>query len=435
VDGVVGDAPCADRRSTIESTKPLAASAADATSRNVKVLVAFTAVSNLADGVMKIALPLLATKLTKSPFLVSAVLLTLTLPWLFTALHLGVVVDRFDRRRLVWLANGIQITIAAILLGLAASQTLRLPVIYSCGIALGVAEVIGMTSAAALVPDAVASAGRERANVWMAGAETVCNEFAGPFIGGLLVGAGASFALGATLFGYVLSTVVLLFLVGQLRTAAAGRPESPHMHAQISEGLRFLWRQRLLRVITFGVAGLCSCWGAWYGVMPLYATQTMGLSAAEYGMLVGALGAGGILGTLIVGRLNRLLGRRWALMADVFLTCALVAAPAVTTNAWVVGCGAFLGGMGGTLWTVNVRTLGQALVPQDMSGRFWSVHQLFAFGSIPLGSALGGVLAEWFSAPVALAVFAASALFVFVPFVRAFTAGVEADIDNLLKLA
>jgi MFS family permease len=410
-----------------------AAGVTDASGRNTVVLVAFTAISNLADGVMKIALPLLATSLTKSPVLISAVLLTLTLPWLFTALHLGVVVDRFDRRKLVWLANGIQMTVAAGLLGLAASGTLRLPTIYGGGIVLGVAEVIGMTSTAALVPDAVAGTGRERANVWVTGAETVCNEFAGPFVGGLLVGAGASFALGATLAGYVLSAAVLLFLVGRFRAAAAEHPVSQPVHTQISEGLQFLRRQRLLRVMALGVAVLGSCWGAWYAVMPLYATKTMGMSSADYGMLVGALGAGGIAGTLIVGWFNRLFGRRWAMIVDVFLTCALVAAPAVTSNVWAVGCGAFLGGMGGTLWTVNLRTVSQTLVPSDMMGRFGAVFRLFALGSIPVGSGLGGVLAEWFSAPTALAVFAVGSLLVFVPFVRAFTVDVEADIENRLK--
>lgn len=410
-----------------------AAGATDVSGRNTAVLVVFTAITNLADGVLKIALPLVATSLTKSPALISGVLLTLSLPWLLTALHVGVMVDRFDRRKLVWLANGIQVTVVAVLLGLAVLDMLRLPIIYGGGAVLGVAEVIAMTSAAALIPDAVAAAGRERANTWVTGAETVCQEFAGPFVGGLLVSAGASFALGATLIGYALTAVILVFLIGRFRAAATEDAVKQPVHTQISEGLRFLWQQRLLRGMAIAVAVLGSCWGAWFAIMPLYATTAMGLSAADYGVLVGALGVGGIAGTLIVGRFNRLFGRRWAMIVDVFLTCALVAAPAVTTNVWAVGCGAFLGGMGGTLWTVNVRTVMQTLVSSDMMGRFGAVFRLFAFGAIPVGAGLAGVLAELFSGPVALAVFAVGSLTVFVPFVRVFTVGVEKDIDNRLK--
>lgn len=161
-----------------------AAVARETSGRNTAVLVGFTALSNLADGVMKIALPLVATSLTSSPALISGVMLTLSLPWLLTALHVGVLVDRYDRRKLVWAANGIQIVVVGVLVALAASDALSLPAIYVCGAVLGVAEVLAMTSAAALVPDVVAASGRERVNSWVAGAETVCQEFAARSSGG-----------------------------------------------------------------------------------------------------------------------------------------------------------------------------------------------------------------------------------------------------------
>ncbi|MFF8654006.1 MFS transporter [Streptomyces huasconensis] len=409
------------------------AAASGVSGRNTVVLVGFTALTNLADGVMKIALPLVATSLTDSPALVSGVMLALSLPWLLTALHVGVLVDRYDRRKLVWVANAIQITVVGGLLALAASDALSLPVIYACGAVLGVAEVLAMTSAAALVPDVIAASGRERVNAWVAGAETVCQEFAGPFVGGLLVGVGASFAMGATFVGYTLTAVVLVFLVGRFRVAVTEDEATPPVHAQISEGLRFLWEQHLLRVLALAVAVLGSCWGAWYAVMPLYATGPMGLSAADYGLLVGALGVGGIVGALVVGWFNRLFGRRRVMILDVFLTSVLVAGPAVTTNVWVAGCVTFLGGMGGTLWTVNVRTVMQTFVPMEMMGRFGAVFRLFAFGAVPVGAGVAGVLAEQFSAPTALAVFAVASLIVFVPLVRVFTADVEADLVARLR--
>jgi hypothetical protein len=77
-----------------------------------------------------------------------------------------------------------------------ATHVVRLPLLYGGAMVLGVAEVIASTSAAATIPDAVASPGRERANTWVTGAETLCNEFAGPFLGGLLVAASVSIALG-----------------------------------------------------------------------------------------------------------------------------------------------------------------------------------------------------------------------------------------------
>ncbi|HEY0700387.1 MAG TPA: MFS transporter, partial [Micromonospora sp.] len=271
-----------------------AAGTVDRSSRNTAVLVVFTAVTNLADGVTKVALPLLATALTSSPAQISGVALTLTLPWLLVALHVGVLVDRADRRRLLWLANGLRMAVMVALLAAVATDGTNLPMLYAGGLTLGVAEVIALTSAAALVPDAVAEPGRERANAWVAGAETVCNEFLGPFVGGLLVVAGAAVALGATTVAYLAGIATLLFLVGRFRVVRATDRPRESVHQQIVEGLRFLWRQRVLRLMSLVLTVLCSCWGAWLALMPLFATTRMGLDARGYGMLVSALGVGGL---------------------------------------------------------------------------------------------------------------------------------------------
>src|SRR5215216_7330311 len=69
--------------------------------RNEWLLVAFTGTTHTADAVMRVALPLLATTLTDSPALVAAVVVMLALPWLVTALHVGVYVDRMNRRSLM----------------------------------------------------------------------------------------------------------------------------------------------------------------------------------------------------------------------------------------------------------------------------------------------------------------------------------------------
>ncbi|MZE75703.1 MFS transporter [Streptomyces xinghaiensis] len=389
--------------------------------RNTAVLVLFTSLTNLADGVTKVALPLLATQLTASPALVSAVGLTLTLPWLLTALHVGVLVDRYDRRLLLWIANSVRLAAITALLATTVTGTTTLSALYLGGIALGVAEVVALTSATALVPTAVAPGKLERANAWVAGAETVCNEFCGPFVGGLLLAAGASIALGTTGVAYVIGMVVLALLAGRFAPRAEGDRPTGSVNQRIAEGLSFLWNQRLLRMMALALTVLCACWGAWLALMPLVATSLMGLSAQEYGMLLSALGAGGLVGALTVSRVNRLLGRRWAMFADLVGTAAMMAAPVLTTNLWLVAAGAFAGGMGGVLWTVNSRTISQRMVATGLMGRYNAAARLFSWGAMPLGAGLVGVLAEWFGLRAAFTVFAVAALLVIVPFLRTVT--------------
>ena len=102
---------------------------ADPSTRNTWVLVSFTAVTNLTDGVTKVAFPLVATSLTDSPALVSGVLLTLTLPWLLVAMHVGVLVDRSDRRKLLWLANTMRMTVVLSLFTAVATDVVSLPML------------------------------------------------------------------------------------------------------------------------------------------------------------------------------------------------------------------------------------------------------------------------------------------------------------------
>jgi MFS family permease len=397
------------------------------------VLAVFTAVTNLTDGITKVALPLVATSLTSSPTLISGVLFTLTLPWLVVALHVGVLVDRADRRGLLWLANGMRIIAVVCLLVAILTHSITLPILYGGAVVLGVAEVIALTSAAAIIPDAVAPAARDRANTWVTGAETVCNEFIGPFVGGLLVAASAAIAFGASLVGYLIAVAVLPLLVGRFKiTRAVGEP-TPSVNQQVGEGLRFLWRQRLLRLLALSVTVLVTCWAAWYALMPLVATKLWGLSPIGYGALVGSLGVGGLVGTAIVGTANRLFGRRRVMFANVFLTSSLVAAPAVTSNIWVVGAAAFLGGMGGTLWVVNSRSISQQLVSPEMMGRYSSAARLFGWGSIPLGAALAGALGQAFGYRVAFAVFAVASLVIIIPFLRVFTTATNAEVEYALS--
>ncbi|WP_080407619.1 MFS transporter [Burkholderia ubonensis] len=382
------------------------------------MLVVFTALTNLADGVTKVALPLMATALTQSPLQVSGVSLTLTLPWLLVALHVGVLVDRADRRVLLWLAKGMRLAAIAVLVLLSLSNGITLPALYIGGLTLGIAEVIALTSAAALVPDAVAPAGRERANAWVAGAETVCNEFCGPLVGGLLVAAGSALALGTVASAYLIGVLVLCFLVGRFRVVHA--PDAPRepVHRQIAEGLHYLWREPILRLMAVTLTVLCACWGAWLAVMPLFATKVMGLDARGYGVMLSALGIGGFVGALSVTTLNRWFGRRTVMFVDLLGTLAMMAMPVATINLWAVAASAFAGGLGGTLWSVNSRTISQALVPGALFGRYNAAARLFSWGAMPVGAGLGGVLAELFGLRVAFAGFAAATLLLIVPFLR-----------------
>jgi MFS family permease len=143
--------------------------------------------SNLADGLVKIALPLVAVTLTDSPGLVAGVTLAVTLPWLLFALPAGALADRVDRRLAMVTANVVRAAAVAVLavtlvLGLESSPA-AIWALYAVALLLGTAETVYDTCAQSILPQVVSRDRLPRANGRLIAAELTANEFVGPPLG------------------------------------------------------------------------------------------------------------------------------------------------------------------------------------------------------------------------------------------------------------
>lgn len=402
-------------------------------SRNEWLLVTFTASTNIADAVTRVALPLLAVRLTNSPGLIALVAVLITLPWLVTALHVGVFVDRQNRRTLMLGAETARMIAIGVLLVAYLTDAMSLPMIYVVAVALGVAEVVAITSGASIIPSAIPKVRWQTASARITAVEYLCYGFVGAPIGGLLVAAGFAIALGATAAVYVIGAVLLALLIGNF--AVAPTKQRRPVNVEIRDGLTFLWRHTLLRTMALLIAVMAGCWGAWLAILPAYAVSgPLHLDERQYGLLLTCLGAGGVIGTAVVGPMNRLLGRRWSMFVDIIGSFALVAVPAVVpatpSSAIAVGAAAFVAGLGGTMWTVNARVIYQTLVPIDMLGRFSAASRLVGWGMTPVAAAIAGVLATVVNYRVAFGVFAVVCAALVVPYLRVVTAQSMAEVDK-----
>jgi MFS family permease len=401
--------------------------------RNERLLILFTGTTNTADAVARVTLPLLAVQLTHSPALIAGVAIMMTLPWLLIALHVGVLTDRMNRRSLMVAAELARlVSVGALLLAVAADLT-SLVLLYAVALALGVAEVVAQIAAASIIPSAVPKSRWQKVTARMTATEYVSFSFIGAPIGGFLVAAGFTIALGATGLVYVAGAVLLALLVGNFAVPSTG--ERRPAHVEIREGLQFLWTHQLLRAMALLITIMAGCWAAWYAILPGYAVGgPLGLVSRQYGFLLTSLGAGGVLGTVLVGPVNRLLGRRWAMFIDILGTVLLVGTPAVLpampTSAWAIGAAAFFAGAGGTMWTVNSRVIIQSLVPNELLGRFSAASRLIAWGMTPVAAAIAGVLAQLFSYRLAFGVFAVICALLIYPFLRVVTAESLAPVDR-----
>ncbi len=352
--------------------------------------------SNLADGVMKVALPLVAVRYTDSPLLIAGLAFAFSLPWLLFALTAGALADRLDRRRLMIGANVARAALLAALTIAAVAGAGSIWLLYVAAVCVGTAETVYDTSSQSILPQLVGRDALSRANGRLYAAELAANQFIGPPLGGFLVAAGVGLAFGAPVALWLVAIGLLLLLRGSFRADHAG---TTTIRADIAEGLRFLWSSTLLRVLAFMVGGFNFASNAMFTVFVLYAVgpaSPMGLDDPAYGLLLTASALGSVLGTFLAEGAERLLGRSRALTVSIAGSVLTVATPAFTTSPWVIGAAFFVGGVTVAIWNVITVSLRQRVTPHRLLGRLNSAYRLLAWGTIPLGAAVGGIVAQVF---------------------------------------
>jgi MFS family permease len=351
--------------------------------------------SNLADGVFKIALPLLAIQFTQSPTLIAGLSVAATLPWLLFALTAGALADRLDRRKLMVWANLSRALLPAVLVAVILLDGGSIWALYVVALMVGVAETLYDTSAQSILPQVVRRDQLSRANGRLYAVELTANQFVGPPLGGLLVAIGVIAGLAVPAALWLAAVGGLLLVPGAFRIE---REQRTTLRFDIGEGLRFLWNQKILRTLAVmtGVFNFAS--SAAFAVLVLFAVgpdSEMRLSEVGFGLLLTSSALGAFVGSFISERVEAKLGRSKALTLTIFGVALFVGAPAMTDNPYVLGPILFVGGILIVLWNVITVSLRQRISPNRLLGRVNSAYRLLAWGTMPLGAAVGGLLAQW----------------------------------------
>ena len=358
-----------------------------------------SAASNLADGLFFIALPLLAVRLTDSPILIAGLAIAGRLPWLVFVLVAGALADRLDRRTTMRNVQLFRVAVVALLTVLALMEALSLPVLYVAAFVLGVGETLFDTAAQSILPSVVDKEQLATANGRLYAVELVMNQFVGPPLGGVLIGLSVPLVLGSSIAGYALAALGLTLLVGSFRPQRSGPPT--RLTSDIAEGLRYLWRNRVLRTMAFMVGGMNLASTATFAVLVLYAVSPgpMRLSEPAFGVLLTTFAIGSLIGSFVAAPLQRRFGRGRMLFLSVVIIGAGLAVPAFTTSAIVVGASFAISGVFIVVWNVITVTLRQRIVPDGLLGRVNAGYRLFAWGTQPIGALLGGVVGELLGLP------------------------------------
>ncbi|HWC40575.1 MAG TPA: MFS transporter [Actinomycetota bacterium] len=358
-----------------------------------------SAVSTLGDGMYLAALPLLAATLTRDPLPVSLVTVAGWLPWLLFALPAGGLVDRLDRRRVMWTVDAARAAVVGALTVAVLAGWASIPLLVVAGFLVGAGQTLVENAAQAMV---VAVVGRdprrlERANGRLVASLTAGQQLAGPPLGSaaFAVAAWLPFLADAVSFGA--SSALVASIAGRFRPGGGPEPGPPArrgLAAEIAEGLRFVWGHRLLRAAVLLVSASNLAFMAGEAILVLFATEELGLDERGYGLLLAAVALGGLPGSLLAHRVAERVPPGPLIVGGVLTGAATMAAFGLASNPWLAGAAYAATGAVWGVWNVTLLSLRQAIVPDPLMGRVVGAIRLIGFGSIPVGALLGGVVAR-----------------------------------------
>ncbi len=383
--------------------------------RPYRTLFAASTISNLGDGIGMVAYPWLASAVTRDPLLVSLIIVAQRLPWLVFSLPAGVIADRFERRRIMVLAN----TARAVLTAVVAISVLaigdRLPgpdeldgleaaldtnvagylVVLTATLLLGIAEVLYDNTAQTIMPSLVDDDQLERANGRLWSTEQVMNTLLGPALGAALLIATFALPFGVDAVTFALSAFLISRLPRRTKPVAGdavvAKPPGS-MKAEIAEGLRWLWKHPLLKPLAITLGLLNALATMTTASFVLFAQEVLRTEPIEFALVETGGAAGGILAGWIAGDVSRKLGQGPSLWATLLVSGLTSIAIGLMSNwlfVWVMFAVSMFFGV---LWNVITVSLRQTIIPDELLGRVNSVYRFFAWGMMPFGAILGGVL-------------------------------------------
>ena len=376
-----------------------------AINKNYRLLFTATAVSNLGDGISALAFPWLATLITRDPILIALVAAATRLPWFLFAIPAGVITDRANRQRLMVQADTLRLLLTLGVVALILSgPALPLPdsdgqaftlILGLCAAAflLGSAEVIRDNAAQTALPSIVDKEHLEVANGQMWSIEQIMGQFVGPPLAGLLIAYAVPlpFAVDAVTFAIAAWCV---WLIAMPARTAVKLPNG--FWQQMREGMAWIYAHKLILRLAIMLGVLNMMHMVAFTVLVLFSQEILELGPAGYGTLLTAGAAGGVTGGIIAPRITSRLGVEASVVIALLVFSAEYLAIYLTSNTYVVATALFVGMLAAVSWSVVTVSLRQRTIPDELLGRVNSIYRFIGWGTMPVGSLIGGGLVALF---------------------------------------
>jgi predicted MFS family arabinose efflux permease len=357
-----------------------------------RLVWAAATLSALGDGIRFVAIPLLATLVTRDPRVLGLITSVGYLAWPVFGLFGGVIADRGDRRQLMWITDSVRAGIVFALAGLVVAQRCSIIWLLVTTFALGAAQTVFDNAAAAILPMMVDDSRLERANSTIFTSQSLMSTLLGAPLGGLLLALAPAAPLlvdGATFAG----AAVLVARIKGSYSVPACRARGSVMQ-DVKAGLHFLRSHSLLRELCALVVVINACFGAAQALLVLYCLEALHLGRVGYGFVLAVFACGGVVGAFGSSSLLRRRGLRWGVVSALLAQAIGLFALGASSNLVITCLALGAVGWGVMVWNVLSVSARQRELPAELLGRVTSAYKVLGFCGLPVGAVAAGAIAK-----------------------------------------
>ncbi len=373
--------------------------------RDFVLLQAGQLLSNIGTSSTSIAYPLLVLAITQSAAKAGVVAFARALPAALLLIPSGIAADRFDRKRLMIIADGLRFVAISVLAAMIVLDMVVFWIIPLVAFVEGSGAALFSVSQVGAVRSVVPARQLPAAAAAQTGRQAAV-DLTGPPLGGALFGIARAVPFLLDSLSYALSAVLLL----AMRTPFQGTREqdAARLGTRLAEGVRFLWTHPFLRTTAF-LFGLGNFIGPGLLLAVVVIGRDQGLSPFQIGALTAAFGAGVLFGSFASSRVRSWLPARAVILLELWAGLG-VAAFLVWPSVYVLVAGMLPTALVIPATNSIVHGYRIAMTPDRLLGRAESVRATISLAIAPLGPLVAGAMLGVSSARTTIALFVAVAL-------------------------
>lgn len=355
-------------------------------------------VSNLADGVLGAAAPLLAIALTDNTVLISSLGAMVMLPWLLFAIPIGALVDRLDRRFILAGSNAVRAVIIGVVALGVATDHVNIYWLIAASFIIGVCEVAADTTSQSLIPQILKKESFEKGNSRLSISETVVQGFIGSPLSGVLYAIAIYLPFFFNSLGYVVAALLALsipikYLQDVRIEKAVG--EKKNFIDDMKFGIKYLYQHKVLKRLVITTSSIGVCYAMTTATFVLFLVEELKMPKPLFGVILTIQGLGAIAGSIVAPKASRIFGRSKVMTFGIVASSILILAQGFAPNLVVCIALATCGGFAIAQWNILLMATYQTVIPNELYGRIHGTRRTIVWGMMPFGSLIGGVLAHY----------------------------------------